>query len=274
MNDDVDIVAARAEHHADFVRLFRELGVDDPLPPVERWLVEMAADSFFLVEGGRAVAYGYGNVLADSGYVRHVAVEPQQRGRGLGRRLMLEHARRFREAACERWQLNVLASNAVAIALYRSLGMEIDFTTWVVRIAPSDVARLPNSKRRTQLREVRSSEDAALEAKFDLSRGLLDTFRCKHGQQVLALFEVGDPERAPLGVARFDPAYPGCFPFCVVEPSLARNLIEPLLPQIAPSARWIQFVIERDRPLTSALLDAGATVHFEIVHMSGTLPRA
>jgi GNAT superfamily N-acetyltransferase len=271
MRDELSVVPARAEHHGDFARLLGELHVDDPVPSRERWLEDMAAGSFFLESGGRVVAYGYGQVLDGTGYVRHVVVDPSWRGRGLGRRVMDEHARRFRAAGCASWQLNVLRDNAVALALYRSLGMEIDFATAVVRIAPDRVARLPRSTRAIAVRDVEAGEERRIERVFELAPGLLATFRGKSGQRVLALVDAAT--ESVLGVARFDPSFPGCFPFLVAEPSLARALIETLLPSLVGKP-WIQLVIERDEALARMLLDAGGTLHHDIVHMSGALPNA
>jgi GNAT superfamily N-acetyltransferase len=272
MNATLRVLRAEARHYDDFVRLSAQLGSHDPVPPRERWLAEMAGDSFFLELDGRVAAYGYGHVLERSGYVRHVVVDREFRGRGLGRALMREHARRFRAAGCENWQLNVLRDNAVAIGLYRSLGMEIDYATWVVRIAPSDVANLPSSPRATELRTLAAHDDSQVEKAFDLTPGLLATFRGRHGQRIVELVDAVAPDRGSLAVARFDPAYPGCFPFRVADPSFARAFITPMLTALASDAPWIQFAIERDEPLARTLLAAGATLQHDIVHMRGALP--
>ncbi len=53
-----------------------------------------------------------------------VATRPDARGRGLARRLVLALAREAAERGVERMWLQVLAGNAIAIGLYRSLGFE------------------------------------------------------------------------------------------------------------------------------------------------------
>lgn len=128
MNATVRAVPARREHHAELARLFPELGVDDPVPELERWWAEMASDALFLEAEGKALAYGWAQAPSSLGYVRHVIVDPARRGEGLGRRLMHELAARLRARGCGRWQLNVLVDNAPAIALYRRFGFEVEGT--------------------------------------------------------------------------------------------------------------------------------------------------
>jgi hypothetical protein len=48
--------AGRVEDHAAFARLFVELGVEDPPPPLDVWVADMVKRSFFVdgPEGPRA----------------------------------------------------------------------------------------------------------------------------------------------------------------------------------------------------------------------------
>ena len=49
-------------------------------------------------------------------------MEPAQRGRGIGRAIFAELARRAVAAGCDRMEWSVLDWNAPSIAFYRSLG--------------------------------------------------------------------------------------------------------------------------------------------------------
>jgi GNAT superfamily N-acetyltransferase len=262
--------AARREHYADFVRLFAELGTHDPVPDLERWCREWAPETVFLEHDGRPVGYGRAQALSRTGYVRHVAVERALRRRGLGRALMRALAEWLRERGCERWELNVRTDNEAALALYRSLGMREAFTTRVLRL-PRDVAgRLAAAAPPIAVRDAPAELDEALEERFELARGLLASLRRLSGQRILLASEPGDA----LGVARFDPSYPGCFPFCARTLDAARALLAAALPSLAPDAPWIQLVVERDRELARDLLSHGGTLQMEIVHLSGELPEA
>jgi len=75
-------------------------------------------------ESGRLAGYGLCVLAADEGEILNVAVAPQSRRRGMGRRLvahMLEHLRR---GGAVRVYLEVRKSNEAAIGLYRGMGFE------------------------------------------------------------------------------------------------------------------------------------------------------
>jgi GNAT superfamily N-acetyltransferase len=55
-------------------------------------------------------------------YLEDVFVEPDQRGRGIGRAIFAELARRAVAAGCSRMEWSVLDWNAPSIAFYRSIG--------------------------------------------------------------------------------------------------------------------------------------------------------
>jgi GNAT superfamily N-acetyltransferase len=55
-------------------------------------------------------------------YIEDVFVEPAYRGRGIGRRIFSELARRALTGGCSRMEWSVLDWNAPSIAFYRSIG--------------------------------------------------------------------------------------------------------------------------------------------------------
>ncbi|WP_149536862.1 GNAT family N-acetyltransferase [Siccirubricoccus phaeus] len=55
-------------------------------------------------------------------YVEDVFVDPAQRGRGIGRAIFAELARRALKEGCSRMEWNVLDWNAPSIGFYRSIG--------------------------------------------------------------------------------------------------------------------------------------------------------
>lgn len=65
-------------------------------------------------------------VSADEFYISRVAVTPDLRGRGLGRRLMSECLAAGRAAGYDRFCLDVSAGNEPAVRLYRSLGFRVE----------------------------------------------------------------------------------------------------------------------------------------------------
>lgn len=263
--DKLEFAPATRERFADFARLFPELGVDDPLPTLEDWLARLAPDTVFAVRDGAVVGYGYAQALGADGYVRNVVTDPTQRGRGVGRALMLELRRRLAQSGCVRWQLNVKVDNAPALGLYHSLGLVGDFRTWVLRAPTASALALPASPRDASVRECGPELDAWLQAHFAIPPGLLARHRLKPDARVLVCERSG----TRVGLAPFDPAFPGCFPFRLLDESCARAMLEPLL-RLVPSGRpHLQLVLERDERAARLLLAAGVRLHFEIQHMHG-----
>lgn len=99
----------------------------DELLPVEGLL---ATHCFTVAEehGQRVGILWLGPRREESGglWVYDVAVDERHRGRGFGRELMLEAERLAKDAGQSRLGLNVFGGNAVAIALYSSLGYRVD----------------------------------------------------------------------------------------------------------------------------------------------------
>jgi GNAT superfamily N-acetyltransferase len=262
------VVAAGREHYAEFVRLFPELGVHDPIPSLEVWWKEMAPGSLFLELDGRAVGYGFAQALSRTGYVRHVIVDPDYRGRGLGRSTMLALADWLRKRGCERWELNVRSDNGPALSLYRSLGMEHAFLTWAIQLPRERVEALPRSATPIRIAPIAPERDEAIEKRFELAPGLLASLRQRAGQRLL----LAGSDDEPVGAARFDPNYPGCFPFCARGAQVARAMLEAMVPEISADKPWIQVTVERDEPLVRALRAAGGALRLEIAHLEGPLP--
>ncbi|MBL8861257.1 MAG: GNAT family N-acetyltransferase [Planctomycetes bacterium] len=266
----LEVVPASREHHAAFARFFAELGVEDPLPDPDRWERELAPGTFFLAEAGRLVGYAFLELYGARGYVRHVVVAEDARGRGVGRALMEELARRVRAAGATRWELNVKRDNRPAIALYERYGMRTEHVTHVVRLSLPGVARLAGCARPVLARGVAPAADAEVERAFHLPDGKLARLRSLAGMTLVRLVE----HERTVAFARFDPRYPGCFPFHVEAAELARPLLEQLVPLCPRGATWIQLVIEADEATTGALLAAGAQPVFEILHLAGDVPAA
>lgn len=130
---------ATIDDHAAFVRLFPELGVDDPVPSRERFGAEYVARSL-VFDDGEVVGYALYDVLDGLGYIRHLITDPGRRRAGIGRALLAELRQRFVDAGAREWHLNVKPGNVAAIALYEACGMRAEHVTHVMRLpreAPS-----------------------------------------------------------------------------------------------------------------------------------------
>ncbi|MHB1435870.1 MAG: GNAT family N-acetyltransferase [Thermoplasmata archaeon] len=128
---------------------------------------------FVIDEGGRLVAGTLLTFTERAGYVSNVSVDPAFRRRGLARRLLLrapeETARRRRRYVV----LDVLSTNAPAIALYRSLGYRTLRTAhlWSRELGPGDAPAPPAPASRpyrpSDLPELLAAARAELPAEVD-----------------------------------------------------------------------------------------------------------
>ena len=98
-----------------------------PLPwTVDHYSDELASPHAFplvavTVDGGIA-GYLCPTLVLDEGEILDVAVRDDFRGLGIGRLLLTEALRLFREQGAQRVWLEVRTSNQAAISLYRALG--------------------------------------------------------------------------------------------------------------------------------------------------------
>jgi hypothetical protein len=73
------------------------------------------------------------------------------------------------------------------------------------------------------------------------------------------------------GLARFDPSFPGAFPFRVRRPELARALLEAMRAHARAEFSYVGVVVEDDAALTELLRAAGAETRLEMLHLRGSL---
>ncbi len=106
--------------------LLEGLGLPQPSTRAA-WEAELAPASrarYLLLEGpdGAPLALGGYRILVDELHVMLVAVHPAWRQRGLGGRVMAALLDEARDRGCRIATLELRASNAAALALYRSFG--------------------------------------------------------------------------------------------------------------------------------------------------------
>jgi len=262
---------ATPQDYPHFVRFFQELATDDPVPIPERYEQQIMPCALFLERGGKLAAYGYIRVMGDIGHVGHVVVDPDCRGERVGRALMAAIAARLRDAGCSRWCLNVKVGNVPALRLYERFGLAPVFAATALRFPWSALAALERDPARVVARSLEPAHEAELEAAFHLHPGQLAESRKRPGR---VLFQATDAatERERLGIASFDPAFPGAYPFRAAEPHAAAALLDAVRPHALPEHDFVFVTIDEDADLTRHLVEAGAAVRFEMLHLRGTIP--
>ncbi|MFN8091955.1 MAG: GNAT family acetyltransferase [Vicinamibacteria bacterium] len=112
------------------VDLWRRCGLlrpwNDPKRDIARKLTTQR--ELFLVgeEDGRIVAAAMAGYDGHRGWVNYLAVDPERRGQGLGRRMMETIERELAARGCPKLNLQVRRTNPDVIAFYEALGYVVD----------------------------------------------------------------------------------------------------------------------------------------------------
>ena len=247
-----------------FARLFPELHVPDPLLTAAQFEERMLPHTVIAEDAGRPVGYSHFRFYGATAHVVHVVVDPQARGRGVGKALMDAVRARIVRAGSTRWYLNVKKDNAPAIRLYESAGLAVEKRGWSMRADWAALLALPGASDTTPF-EPTPDELAALCSALDVDGERLAVVRARPGNVFVALRDAN----GPCAFAVFDPAFPGVYPVGAARPEHAR----PLFHALHPHARvpHLNIFVEGGEALARALLAGGATLSFEILRMGAAL---
>ncbi len=116
-------------------------------------------------------------------------------------------------------------------------------------------------------RDLTPDRDAAIEELFDLPRGQIATAR---GLGRVLLEATAGAGGESVGLAVFEPKFPGAFPFRVKALDAVAALLTAMR-QHVPTDEHVLLVAEDDARLSKLLESVGASLRLEIVHMAGAL---
>ena len=234
------------------------------MPDVEYWVENLMPKTIFLeAENGELAAYALTFPFGERGDVRQIAVAPEYRGQGVGKRIMHVVAQRFREAGVRDWRLEVRANNAPAIACYRSVGMSVLREMEIVRVTPEVAARFG---KRGNVELVDATDDATLEARWDLGAGQIARWRKARPHAIM--WQVRD--RALTHYApTYTPTHGLMFPFRAADAEAAAWLFGAALDHGMPTE--VETVLV-DAPVIEAMRVAGVRPIERHYEMAGPLP--
>lgn len=255
--------AAIPDDYGTFARLFPELRVPDAVPTAEKFVRELMPTTFIAERDGRPMGIACWQILRGAGYLRVIISDPAARRMGIGRELMTAVRDRFREEGCETFALNVLPDNAAAIGLYESFGLRKAYRSRAVSFTWS---LLDGRRPRHRARPIEPDDDAHAEHETGILPGLIADARAKG--RVLRLVERDEQVTA---AAIFDPTFPGAYPFRAKTIDDALSLLHELRPHARTTDDAIAVVTEDQEALADALIDLGATVRIETMHMRGPI---
>lgn len=255
---------ARREDHPAFARFWNELGLDQVVPDVDYWVEHLMQKTIFLeAENGELAAYALTFPFGVRGDVRQIAVAPEYRGRGVGKRIMQVVADRFRAAGVSDWRLEVRADNAPAIACYRSVGMDVLREMETVRVSRDVAAAFA---KRAPVELVEPSDDAAIEARWDLGAGQIARWRKARPHAIM--WQVRDRALTHYAPA-YAPTHGLMFPFRAADADAAAMLFGAAVDHGIEHEVEILLV---DAPVIEALRTAGARAIETLYEMAGPLP--
>jgi GNAT superfamily N-acetyltransferase len=260
---------AAATDYPDFARLFPELGVPEPVPPQAEWERDLSKRAVIVERAGRVVAYGLWNVFGELGHVVHVIVDPAHRGQRLGEEVMRALVLQLRARGCTRWMLNVKEENTSAIRLYERMGMRVSSNAQALSARWSVLGQLPMAAG-IAVRPLRAEEEGAAEVRFGMPAGALTVRRAASPLHVV--FGAFDGQGELLGVAHFAPERPGVTPIRARSIAAAYALLRAAHDLRPSEEKECTLFVEDDQALMAALREAGATLLFGTLQMSGNLP--
>ncbi|NTX06062.1 GNAT family N-acetyltransferase [Myxococcus sp. CA040A] len=262
----------RASDYETYVRLFAELGVDEPPPSASMWAHEVAPRTLLVDGPGGVEGYTSTDALGELGYVGQLVVAPSARRRGLGRWLMERVAARFREQGCRSWALNVKRDNVAALGLYTSLGMRRARQGINLKVTRAQVAALPPVPGGLVVVPLEAGDWAPLTGAFGMMPGKLARYATLASHRLLRLAREDGVEEAPLGMMDVRSGGAVLFPFFAASLPHARALLEGAFSLLGTSRESMGVVVTDDAPLERILRDAGAGVSLETFELRGALP--
>jgi GNAT superfamily N-acetyltransferase len=158
---DFQIRPARVEDVPVILQLIRDLATyeraPDEVTATEEQLVDVlfgersAAEVLLAFEGKSPVGfavyfYNFSTWLGRPGlYLEDLFVNPEKRGKGYGRALLVELAKIARDRGCGRMEWAVLNWNEPAIKFYRTLGAKPMDEWTVFRLTPEEIRKLADA---------------------------------------------------------------------------------------------------------------------------------
>ncbi len=99
---------------------------NDPRRDIQRKLAVQPEMFLVASSGDRIIGTVMAGYDGHRGWINYLAVHPEQRRSGLGRRMMDEAEKRLRAAGCPKINLQVRSTNVSVIEFYNRIGFKLD----------------------------------------------------------------------------------------------------------------------------------------------------
>ena len=206
----------------------------------------------------RVVLYG------TLGYIQRIGVKPKFQGKGYGGILMESAMSNLEKAGATKYILYVLTDNETAINLYKKYHFQVEFSTTQFEI-PFTV--LPKKPRGT-CRHMDWGEIQLMSLRFGLNPYQIQSFFGQENQHVLVLTALGQQ----LGVCRFNPDFPGAFPFKIRDKEYALDFIAHLVTFITNKEfEAVKITFDSQPELVNFLLEHKIPIKSKLYRMSSVV---
>jgi len=253
------------DDHDAYTRLFAELAVPEAPPPRDRFISSMRDDVLVAEDDDGIAGVVWARARGGLWHIVHLMSDPRRRRRGIGRALLLAAAARGRDLGFARWMLTVKPENVVARALYERVGMVEVLASAVVKLGWRDVERLPAAD---DVAVTPLADDVDAVPALQLLPGELAAARSLPGR----VFVEARRDGVLVGVAGFDPAFPGSPLFRVVDVDVARPLLAALAPHARAGDDALRVYVEGQPALCDVLVGVGGDVVMRVLRLEGDLP--
>ena len=183
----VEIRRAQETDYTDFVRLFGELAIPDPLPSLDRFVAGIVPVMSVAALNGRVVGFVTWRRYSEIAHVMQLAVDRDVRGQRIGQQLLESARDAARDAGCTRWYLNVKRENTSAIRLYERCGLSFELESTVLKF---EWARVPRVDGVTETLAT-ADEDEHIAARFHVPPDRIKMFRARGTFRMITLREDG-----------------------------------------------------------------------------------
>ncbi|MFQ5980131.1 MAG: GNAT family N-acetyltransferase [Candidatus Heimdallarchaeota archaeon] len=246
----------------------KQLFPDDEMRKTE-FEKRVSYNGFFILEDKSGQLDGY-LILRRSGknhgHLGRIGVALAKQKTGLGTKLMQYALNWFKkQGEIQKIVLYTQHDNHSAQTLYSRFNFAITGTTWQYRVPLSQLS--PLGKYRCTL--IQSDEIDAVE---DLFSSALQIGQIQHFlDRDQRIFILRDSEDRIVGVCRFTPEFPGCFPFEIIHLDCFDDFLAGLLPYSLPKYDYTRITFTNNSTLAKLCNKRGFELHHKLFEMTAAL---
>ncbi|MFX1536479.1 MAG: GNAT family N-acetyltransferase [Promethearchaeota archaeon] len=257
-----NIRSAKSEDWQIFHQIDKEIFPEDSTSK-EHFNKRVEHEGFFILEDKNNQMIGY-LILArfgdDAGHLGRIGVAQSMQNKGWGTKLMNFALKWFEEQNITKIILYTQEENFKAQNLYKKFNFKIIGTTWHYFVPLGNLQPLG----KYNCRPIEIDEIDVIGEKFNVSLPSEQIRRFLAREQLILI--VKDPLDQIIGALRYDPTFPGCFPFEIEELESFDDILDVLKPY-QPKFDYIRLTFTDNYELAELLENRGYKLHHKLFKM-------